>query len=60
MCIRDRQYKMSNPNKVFFIGLKNYSAALNNAEFRSSIWVTLQYIFYALAIETPLELFRCV
>lgn len=51
------QYKMSNPNKVFFIGLKNYSAALNNAEFRSSIWVTLKYIFYALAIETPLALF---
>ena len=50
------QYKMSNPNRIFYIGLANYTDAFQNKEFLSSLWTTLKYIFFALLIETPLAL----
>lgn len=43
-------------NAIESVGLENYKDVLGDAEFRSALWITLKFVFLAVALETVIGL----
>jgi len=49
-------YRLQSPDKIRFVGFENYIHAFMDKAFLESIWTTVRYIVFALAIQIPLGL----